>query len=99
MDGWYHVTVYDIRRHGGSALLRDYYGDSPYQALKLIYDEHQWLPWKFKSPPKGLWSRKENHQQFFDWIRGQLDIKNMDDWYNVTMKQIFKQGGQSLIRT
>lgn len=44
MDGWYHVTLQDIRQHGGAGLLLRWY-DSVSQLLRAVYPKH---PWKFQ---------------------------------------------------
>jgi hypothetical protein len=36
-DGWYSVTVKDIKRLGGNELMSQYYEDSLPVALKTIY--------------------------------------------------------------
>ena len=59
------------------------YGDT-LTLLLSIYPNYDWLPWKFNSLPKGYWNNKENQLKFTNWISKQLNIKSIEDWYNIT---------------
>src|SRR5258707_355737 len=41
----------------------------------------------------GKWQNKEAHKQFFDRMGTQLGHTTMEDWYNVTKEDIYKNGG------
>lgn len=97
MDDWYNLTQEDIYRHGGAGLLNGYYKNSPSKALLGAYPEHNWIPWKFSATQQGFWKKEENHKKFFDWLGNQLEHKNMDDWYNITLEDIYKHGGYGLL--
>ena len=43
---WYLITEKEIRNYGGSGLLWGY-NNSLQQALKSIYPNYEWIPWKF----------------------------------------------------
>lgn len=97
MDDWYNVTKEDIHKHGGVGLLNQYYNSSSSKALQAIYPEHNWIPWRFGYTPHGFWETKDNHRRFFDWLGKQLGYREMDDWYNVTLEDIYNHGGQGLL--
>jgi hypothetical protein len=66
MDDWYSKNRLDIDALGGSDLLISYYGDSLPKALRTIYPDYKWYPWRFKDlQSKGIWSQPENRQSFF----------------------------------
>src|SRR5689334_12993922 len=96
MDDWYDVTVNTIHAHGGQGVLLNY-NDSPSMALKSVYPQHNWMPWKFKRAPKGFWERLDNQLEYFNWLGNQLGYRSVDDWYNVTRDDIHRHGGQGLL--
>lgn len=97
MESFYNITNEDVYKNGGKRLLTAYYNDSLYSALKTLYPEHTWLPWRFKQLPRGFWNDKQNHKKFFDWLGEKLGYKQLDDWYNVTSEQITSNGGTGLL--
>ena len=54
--------------------------------LTVAYPEYDWLPWKFGRTQPNYWNRLENQRKFMDWAGKELKIKDMSDWYNVSMK-------------
>src|SRR5690348_12924099 len=48
-----------------------------------------------KSGPKEWW---DTPQQFADWLADALDITHWEQWYNVSVSQISRKGGASLLR-
>jgi hypothetical protein len=95
-EDWYNVTQRSIRKHGGRALLKRY-GDSPYKLLQSIYSENEWIPWKFHKIPANYWESLENRRKFVDWLGHHLGFKHLDDWYKITMEQMFLYGGRGLL--
>ncbi len=91
MDDWYNVTVDSINHHG-KRILSQHYNTSPSQALQTVYPEHDWVMWRFGNTPKDFWENDSHHKQFFDWLGTQLEYKEMDDWYNVTVDSINHHG-------
>jgi hypothetical protein len=49
------------------------------------------LPWRFGKTPKNYWENVNNVKKFITWASKQLNIKEMNDWYNisVTVKKKF----------
>src|SRR4051812_5974326 len=54
MNDWYKLTSDIVVQNHGNGLIQRY-NDSPSAALKEIYPDHDWLPWKFSIVPKGFW--------------------------------------------
>src|SRR5688500_5103672 len=46
--------------------------------------------------PRNLPQQTDN-RRFFDWLGEQLGYKHMDDWYRVTLKDIYKHGGKGIL--
>jgi hypothetical protein len=69
---------------GGSTLLFTQYNGSPSALLSKVYPDYNWLPWKFAKSPNEFLS--QNQRKFMDWAANKLNIKDMTDWYKVTVK-------------
>jgi hypothetical protein len=56
-----------------------------YSMLSAAFPEHEWLPWKFDTR-KEFWGDLKNQRKFMDWISGQLNVREPNDWYSVGQK-------------
>ena len=56
------------------------------QTLSAVYPEYEWLPWKFARSPQKYWSEKKNQRKFMEHAGKELGIKDMSDWYKVSIK-------------
>jgi len=45
----------------------------------------------------GGWNSRERHKEFFDRSGETLGYGSMEDWYNLTIKEISKYGGNGLL--
>lgn len=97
LDEWYNVKAADVRKLGDSELLQ-HYGGSVAKAVMATYPEHDWKPWKFAKLPQEFWNSIENQQSFFDWLSGELNLKNLDDWYSVKVSSVREKGDKGLLR-
>jgi hypothetical protein len=50
-----------------------------------VYPDYNWLPWKFGKCPANYWDDVKNQRKFMDWAAKELNIKDMSDWYNVSI--------------
>jgi hypothetical protein len=61
-----------------------------------LYPDHAWQLWKFPQPvPAGFWNRVTNQRAAFDDLATFLGIKEMSDWYRVTLKNFTAHAGSS----
>lgn len=94
MDDWYNVTKEDIHKYGGFGLLYKYYNDSPSKALQSVYPNHKWMLWRFGRSPRGFRKNLRNtpaeQQNVIDWLNKNLPIRELDDWYRVSITEIEK---------
>ena len=74
----------DFKKIGGISILKRF--GSLYALLNKIYPDFDWLPWKFTRTPKGYWEDPANQKLWIDWATKKLNIKEMSDWYKITMK-------------
>lgn len=75
----------EIAELGGSGLLEKY-SFSPSQLITTVYSDLGLLPWKFVNTPRNYWNNNKNVKRFIEWAKGELNIKDMNDWYSVTAK-------------
>ena len=80
-----------------SSLIENYYGNSIYLALKSIYPNYEWIPWKFQRIQKNYWLNIENQRKYFSWLSNKFNIKSNEDWYNIKLSDIENNGGSSLL--
>jgi hypothetical protein len=78
------VTVKDFRDIG--ARLVSKYNGSMYKLMSSVYPEYEWLPWRFVKSPHNFFVDNKNKRDFLDWAGKKLGIKELDDWYNVSLK-------------
>ena len=71
-----------------SSLIKNYYDYSLYLALKSIYPNYEWIPWKFHQIPKNYWSNIENQRKYFDWFENKMNFNDKSNWYSITIKEI-----------
>jgi hypothetical protein len=64
----------------------------------LDLEDVEWQPWRFTKPPKDFWNDKKVHQEYLLWLEAQLGIKELDDWYGISIEQIADKGGSSLLQ-
>ena len=89
-DDWYQISVKDIKKYYGGGLLISQYSDSPLLFLESVFPDTEWFPWMFEYCPKKYWVDKKNHIIYAKWLGKTLGYKNMDDWYQIKKKKIYK---------
>eukprot|EP01125_Pyxidicula_operculata_P008535 TRINITY_DN2859_c0_g3_i4.p2 TRINITY_DN2859_c0_g3~~TRINITY_DN2859_c0_g3_i4.p2 ORF type:complete len:333 (-),score=32.63 TRINITY_DN2859_c0_g3_i4:27-1025(-) len=95
---WYHFTskrVF-IENDGGGILIKHYKG-SPYELLKDLYPDFKWEPRRFNKAPHSYWKNEENVKESILSLSTSLKIKNLDDWYRVSAKQLHHLGVAGLV--
>ena len=81
---------------GGSTLLANM---SLVKLLSSVYPDYEWLPWKFSKSPKNMWEDATSQKKFLQWVGNELKIKEMKDWYNVSLQVKSCMCGDLYIRT
>ena len=93
-EDWNSLTTTQIQKYGGGSFLKIF---SIFE-LKCIgnpngikyYDK----PWK----PSGYWEKRNNVEKFLCEFKGKLNLKTIDDWNNITTKDIRDFGGNVLLK-
>jgi hypothetical protein len=70
----------------GAIYLLSKYNRSPSLLLSNLYPEYEWLPWRFQKCPNNYWNNINNHKKFVEWASKELNIKEMSDWYKVSIQ-------------
>ena len=75
----------------GSSLYNNY--PNLASALQVAYPDYNWIHCIFNKSPRGAWKDPKHLQDFFEYCSLKLHIKALEDWYQVTRKQIQLLGG------
>ena len=95
INAWYGVTKKVFTKWD---FLLNEYGGSPSKLVTTVYDTHQWRQSRFNTHmPNGYWENKDNQRDFMDQLGRRLGCKEINAWYGVTQKQIYENGGVSLL--
>ena len=93
---WSIVTYQQVVEAGGGRILRQY--SSLYSALVHLYPEHEWHPGITRTRvPNHHWNDIDNVKSFIYELKEKLHIKHDSEWLRVSIEQITKAGGSSLI--
>ena len=97
MSNWYKVSskvteniklktyiFQDVRNFEGGYSILSRYNNSIYQILSTVYPNYNWKPSEYSRFPIHHWEDVSNQREFMDSIYKELDLKDMNDWYNVT---------------
>jgi hypothetical protein len=96
LEDWYKLKASELIERGGRGLLSRY-NDSLFYLLSANYPEYDWKPWLFCKVPQSFWINKENQKKYLNWFAKKFNIKNLNDWYNISSKLFLKNGGGGLI--
>ena len=102
---WYSVTPEKISSFcrstgggggggGGGDPVSDFYGGSLHRACSDLFPEFgQWIPWLFDSGcDRGFWKSRENRAWYFGWLGRELGIREPEQWYQISARQLRKAG-------
>jgi len=99
-EDWYQISLSRVFEYSqGRSLLFAYHGGCLSSALRLAYPEMVWYNWKFSNMtvPRRFWEDISNHRLYLDELFNVLQLKRMDDWYQVKRLDLEVNGGGSLI--
>jgi hypothetical protein len=95
MPQWYRVTSAEIKAHGGAGLLKRYQG-SMRDMLVTVFYRHAWQEWRFhvkdsdsKYGGSEMQERQRSLRGFLDSIAVKLSLRVFDDWYRVSVKEVW----------
>lgn len=62
--------------------------------IMRAFPNHKWQPWMFRIAPTGLWRKRENVWEYFEWLKSELNITSMEGLYFITRPLLLKYKGQ-----
>ena len=97
MNDWTQIEISKIIQNGGVNLIKEYKKD-----IKLLFSSlYPNFPWDFSSlkiyKPKEYFKSIENQKQFMDNLFIKLKLNSLDDWVDINVRNINKNGGSVLI--
>jgi hypothetical protein len=88
LTDWYAITRKQICENGGASLL-GMYNNSPGRFISSIFNEFPWDSSRFRSKmPSENWEKKENRVSLIKKLTIELQIRDLEDWYRVSLGQI-----------
>ena len=96
-EDWYKITNKDLIDNGGGGLLNQFNG-SPFKILSFAYPEINWKQWKFNRVSNGYWNNPSNVKDFFENNKEIFKIKQQEDWYKISSKDLIDNGGGGLLQ-
>jgi hypothetical protein len=96
IEDWYKITKNDFEKNYGCRLCQ-IYNSSPYQLLKSMYPEYEWLFWKFGQAPQNSWDSKENQLKYMNRLSNTLGYTTTEDWYKITVDDFRRNFGGAFI--
>ena len=64
----------------------------------IVYPEKEWDVFKLPSKPSNFWNDTSNHKVFLDYFAQENNISSIDDWYKITIGDIKRAGGSSILK-
>lgn len=95
LEVFYNVTIDEFNAHGGRSLIK-LYNDSFIKAITTLYDKHHWLPWKFRTVPRGFWGSHTNRRQYLEWLMKHEGWKSVEDMFSEMNAQVLISRGGML---
>eukprot|EP01127_Copromyxa_protea_P022880 TRINITY_DN842_c0_g1_i1.p1 TRINITY_DN842_c0_g1~~TRINITY_DN842_c0_g1_i1.p1 ORF type:complete len:410 (+),score=60.80 TRINITY_DN842_c0_g1_i1:172-1230(+) len=91
-EDWYNFTRTQITKELPLPLRGYFQVLSRDRVLELLYPEENWVKGKFCFSSNDTWKNPEHVRDFLKTIEPRLGIREMDDWYRVSKKQILEAG-------
>jgi len=102
-EAWYELTKEVMCQNGGTGLVNNHYNGSALQFVEQVvkvhlHPDHEWIPWVFKhGVPRGYWYDSANRGRYAEWLAAELQLVEPEDWYQLTGKMIYQNGGAGLL--
>jgi hypothetical protein len=104
-EDWRKVTYDTVLKEGGRFVARYYSGsiqegtdcnviDLTFKALQAVYPAYIPTP-----QSRVYWKNKENQKNFFDQMAIKWNIQKPEDWNNVTVEMVVKEGGGRFLKS
>ena len=98
LQDWYTKRREAMKGYGlVQKRIRDYWEGDIIDVLQKLFptEEIQW--WKFHKAPNGTYKRRELRWQYMNWLEGEKNYKQEEDWYKIDQKDFADTGGANLV--
>ena len=51
-----------------------------------VYNNYDWLPWKFIVISAGYFASRENQEKFMKWFANEKNLRTEEDWYQISIR-------------
>eukprot|EP01127_Copromyxa_protea_P023209 TRINITY_DN8633_c0_g1_i1.p1 TRINITY_DN8633_c0_g1~~TRINITY_DN8633_c0_g1_i1.p1 ORF type:complete len:412 (+),score=83.11 TRINITY_DN8633_c0_g1_i1:54-1289(+) len=97
---WYKISRSRLFQTESKQIRRVFQIFSIREVLVILYPSERWLDFKFSGlrVPKKTWTQPAKIREILQFIEVQLGVKDPDDWYRISKRQIEELGGKGLIK-
>ena len=95
-EDWYVVSPKSIVDCGGKSFLCKR-NTSLVSLIKAMFPKYEWLDWKFKRSPDGLWGSMETRKKYTEWLGNELGYETIDRWYELTTETLYANYGRTML--
>lgn len=95
-EQWYAVPGKKLRELLDHRLFFGY--EDKAALLQSAYPEHPWELWRFTKVPAGFWEDLDNQRNFIESLAKNLNITQLDQWYEHTGDVVKENGGHALMK-
>ena len=98
LEDWLKISYTKINDEGGKIIMKEIYSNDLIKLLSTIYPNFPWQFWKLKFNSKLFFKSIFNQRLFMDYLYDKFKLNNLNDWFQITRKQIIKNKGKFLIK-
>jgi len=98
MEDWYDLQLSKLSKNHYGAGIHRRFGGSAILFLEYFFPDYDWIPWKFYRVGNNFWDKQQNIDRYIEWLSKKLNIKKMEDWYDITGDLFEKNHGSSLLK-
>jgi hypothetical protein len=84
-EDWYQLKLIHFSQNYGATLMIFHYEHDLLKPLAELFPDHDFKPWMFDRVPIGYWDHPQNCRDYLSWLAEQLNYKQLDNWYDVTL--------------
>ena len=90
---WYTISQNTLKKYNGWTIIKKGIANT----LIETYPNYGLIPWKFKSVGNNFWKYKNNRIDYIFWLKKRLKIKNIKEWYDVSVNDFIRNYGSGIL--
>jgi hypothetical protein len=96
-EDWYRIRRSSILEFIGAKNILSIGGGTLSIPFRIAYPEIEWYPWLFQEMDANYWYQLSNQRKFYDWLAEQINVRSLEDWYNITIRDVVDRGGGGIL--